>query len=160
VGVDVEAMDRDAQYTRIAERFFAPQEAYLLHSLPADKQAETFIRLWTLKEALLKACGRGLSLPLDCACFSLSDDRAALVSLHDPTLGDPADWQLAEARLEGFRSPRGTTAYQIAVAVRSRRPLRLSIRQTLPLQWIADAHTLPSGGALCRIDYAQLGQRT
>jgi len=159
VGVDVEAMDRHAQYTRIAERFFAPQEAQMVHSLPADKQAETFIRLWTLKEALLKACGRGLSLPLDCARFSLSDDRATLVSLHDPSLGDPAEWQLAEVRLEGAGSPSGATAYQIAVAVRSRRPLQLSIRQTLPQRWIANAHTLPSPSAMCRIDVAQLQQR-
>jgi len=159
VGVDVEAMDRDARYTRIAERFFAPQEAQMLHSLPADKQAETFIRLWTLKEALLKACGRGLSVPLDCMCFSLTDDRAALVRLHDPWLGDPADWQLAEVRVQCAGSPSDATAYHIAVAVRSRRPLRLSIRQTVPLQWIADVHTLPPDGAMGRISAAQLQQR-
>jgi 4'-phosphopantetheinyl transferase len=152
-------VDRTTQYAKIADRFFHPNEAQLLAQLPAHKQAETFIRLWTLKEALLKACGRGLTGPLDRACFHLAGDRPATVSLDDPSLGEPSDWQFAELRLEDAGALSGPTAYQIAVAVRSRQPLRLSIRETLPLQWIADTHRAPAGGALWRIDLAQLRRR-
>ncbi len=159
VGVDVEAVDRAAQYIKIADRFFHPQESQLLAQTPAEKQAEIFIRLWTLKEALLKACGRGLTGPLDRICFHLPDDRAATVSLHDPSLGESSDWQFAEVRLAHAGAPRGATDYQIAVAVRTRQPLGLSIRQTVPLRWIGDRHEA-SAGALWRLEFAQLRQGT
>lgn len=63
LGVDVEKITPiDMQ---IAERFFSPAESQFLAGEPAERQLETFYRLWTLKESYIKAVGMGLSMPLD-----------------------------------------------------------------------------------------------
>jgi 4'-phosphopantetheinyl transferase len=66
VGVDVERLDERLlpDVEAIARRHFVPDEQRsLAGSLPARRLAE-FFRMWTLKEAVLKAVGAGLSQPL------------------------------------------------------------------------------------------------
>jgi 4'-phosphopantetheinyl transferase len=65
VGIDVERIRSDLAVAEIAERFFAPGEVMQIRSLPAEAQWQAFFRLWTRKEAYVKARGEGLSLPLD-----------------------------------------------------------------------------------------------
>jgi len=65
VGIDVELIRPRVAEERIAERFFRPSEAASLRALPQEKQAEAFFRIWTRKEAYIKAVGTGLSMPLD-----------------------------------------------------------------------------------------------
>jgi 4'-phosphopantetheinyl transferase len=49
----------------IARRFFSRQEQDWLFAQPAEEREEAFFRIWTLKEAYLKAHGMGLAFPLD-----------------------------------------------------------------------------------------------
>lgn len=59
LGIDIEPVrpfDRE-----VAACFMSAEELSFLSSLPPSEQAETFIRLWTLKESYLKATGSGLS---------------------------------------------------------------------------------------------------
>jgi len=73
VGLDVEAWDRAGDGLDIAGRFFAPAELALLREAAPDDRPEVFARIWTLKEAYIKATGRGLSsFPLDCIAFEPS----------------------------------------------------------------------------------------
>ncbi len=58
VGADIE-LPRPRRTDDIARRFFAPGEIARLFAAP-DRAAE-FFRLWTCKEAFLKATGEGLS---------------------------------------------------------------------------------------------------
>jgi phosphopantetheinyl transferase len=44
----------------VARRFFSPEDNAWLKSLPGAARRAAFYRLWTLKEAILKADGRGL----------------------------------------------------------------------------------------------------
>jgi len=63
LGVDVEwRHDRDWQ--ALGRRFFAAAEWEQLQRLPEQLQQASFYRLWTCKEAYLKATGQGMSLPL------------------------------------------------------------------------------------------------
>lgn len=66
VGIDVESLTREVDPMEIARHSFAPAESQALADLtnPLDRQ-RAFFRLWTRKEAVIKADGRGLSLPLD-----------------------------------------------------------------------------------------------
>jgi len=64
IGIDLEYMRDDPEYERIAERFFSPNEVYLLHTVPQEKRLEAFFACWTRKEAYIKARGMGLSLDL------------------------------------------------------------------------------------------------
>jgi 4'-phosphopantetheinyl transferase len=65
IGVDVERIDPSFDHHGIPEHFFSAEETRKLRSLPDLQQTEAFFRLWTSKEACVKARGRGLSLPLD-----------------------------------------------------------------------------------------------
>lgn len=71
VGLDVEACNRGEASLDIAQTYFAPAEAQLVRDFGPD----TFLRLWTLKEAFLKATGEGLSRPLNSFAFSLDPIR-------------------------------------------------------------------------------------
>lgn len=68
IGCDAEFMSSDAP-PRIADRFFAPAELTGLYAMHGSAARERFYALWTLKEAYLKAVGRGLGLGLDAAVF-------------------------------------------------------------------------------------------
>ncbi|ERR1019366_2978528 len=62
VGIDVELL---ASYQdRIARRFFHPDEYTWLQQLERAQQASAFYRIWTIKEACVKALGYGLQFPL------------------------------------------------------------------------------------------------
>lgn len=65
VGVDVERVRPVAEAHDLARRLFTDRESEHLGSLPAAMVSEAFLRLWTRKEAYVKALGRGLSMPLD-----------------------------------------------------------------------------------------------
>lgn len=65
VGVDVEAAGRQADVLRIAERFFVRHECDALHAASDAERDPLFLRLWTAKEALMKATGLGMRLPPD-----------------------------------------------------------------------------------------------
>ena len=65
VGVDVERFKPDIHHAALARRFFSPLENEQLFSLPPALRPAAFFAAWTRKEALVKAWGVGLSLPLD-----------------------------------------------------------------------------------------------
>lgn len=73
VGVDIEKI-RPAHYAAIAKRYFTIEEYHALLSLPADSQLKAFYRLWARKEAVMKAVGKGLTLPLSSFSVSLQED--------------------------------------------------------------------------------------
>lgn len=87
IGVDVEHIrplpDRDAL---IAHCFSHAEQAWLARQPPAC-QEQDFFRLWTAKEAVLKALGSGLAAPLDS------------ISIHFPETGG------AHATVDGAGSP-------------------------------------------------------
>lgn len=65
IGVDIEVLRPIPDALRIARTHFAADEAAALADLPPDVRAAAFFGLWTRKEAVVKALGTGLSLPLD-----------------------------------------------------------------------------------------------
>ena len=66
IGVDVELVRRFDERETLARRFFAPREYRELCSLPEPARSSAFFHYWTRKEAVLKALGTGMSIPLDC----------------------------------------------------------------------------------------------
>jgi 4'-phosphopantetheinyl transferase len=100
LGFDVEAVRVPAPL-EVADQYFSRPELDVLCSLPPAEQHDGFFRFWTLKEAYLKACGMGLSLPLDgFAVHVQAEGTAELDRLTaDPT--GTAPWSLRWWRLEG-----------------------------------------------------------
>lgn len=74
LGIDIEAQGRTRSIDDVAQRYFAPAEAAALHALPEALRRVAFLRLWTGKEAVLKALGHGLSFGLDRVEFELGED--------------------------------------------------------------------------------------
>lgn len=63
-GVDIEQITRTIEINDIAPHYFSPAEQTELYALPPDQQTNGFFKLWTRKEAYIKACGLGLNIPL------------------------------------------------------------------------------------------------
>jgi len=63
-GIDVESLQREVDMQPLADRYFFPSEAQQLRELDEAARREWFFRLWTLKEAAVKATGAGLSKAL------------------------------------------------------------------------------------------------
>ncbi len=64
VGVDVERKDRQVDYTALGSLCLSDLENQKIQTLPHHRQSEYFMRIWVVKEAIVKALGLGLSLPL------------------------------------------------------------------------------------------------
>jgi 4'-phosphopantetheinyl transferase len=92
IGVDVEEIDEGKADLAIAEAYFAPSEVELLQQAPPSERTRCFFRLWTLKEAYIKAIGKGLSAPLSSFAFSFDPIRIAF-SLGSKN--DAANWRFA-----------------------------------------------------------------
>jgi 4'-phosphopantetheinyl transferase len=91
VGFDLERFDRIVELD-LADRYFRPEEVGWLASLPADERPRGFLRLWTLKEALIKATGEGLSRALDSFWFEVFPPR-----LHfAPSDGTETQWRFEQ----------------------------------------------------------------
>ena len=70
VGIDIECCHPLDGALDIATRFFSPREVQMLRELPPDQFLAGFFRLWTLKEAYLKATGCGITESLASIEFS------------------------------------------------------------------------------------------
>lgn len=75
VGIDVELYDKKVPL-QVARRYFSAVEADALEALPRDAQPRRFLRLWTLKEAYLKAVGVGITGGLGSMTFRIDDAGA------------------------------------------------------------------------------------
>jgi 4'-phosphopantetheinyl transferase len=96
VGVDIERVRADLGLEGIAARCFSPREIATLHSLRNDLREEAFFACWTRKEALAKAEGNGLALPLCRFEVTLIPGEPAMLL---DTKGDPLEptkWTLRE----------------------------------------------------------------
>lgn len=120
IGVDVEKTrsmsDRDA----IARQFFHPDEVADLMSLSGPEAERAFFRCWTRKEAVAKAIGLGLSLPLDLYRVSCWPDAPArLLALS--VAGPPADeWSLIDLTpAEGYAAALAAPVRPIVVRCRT-----------------------------------------
>lgn len=85
VGVDIERIREGVNDEGIARRFFSQSESSALSALPEGERDHAFFRIWTRKEAYVKARGGGLSIPLDSFDVSLDSGKAEL--LRAPDLG-------------------------------------------------------------------------
>ncbi|SDX00773.1 4'-phosphopantetheinyl transferase [Amycolatopsis xylanica] len=94
VGLDVESASRRAEDSLI-EYALNETERLGLKGLEADERASAFFVYWTRKEAVMKATGRGLRIPLHSITLAPFDAPAALLASSTPAL-DPATTRMAD----------------------------------------------------------------
>jgi 4'-phosphopantetheinyl transferase len=109
-GVDIEYMQREIDHDRLASRFFTRGEYRGLQQVPESRRKRAFLACWARKEAIVKAIGDGLALPLDQFEVSLDPDfepriiaasapQIAACTLHAADVG--TDYVAAVATFHG-----------------------------------------------------------
>lgn len=105
VGVDVERVSDSRVTEKAVETYFTPEENRWLRATPAAQRRLHLVRLWTLKEAYVKALGRGLSTPLDSFSIWLPEDESEPIRMSLTSKATPeqqgvawrfAQWQLGD----------------------------------------------------------------
>jgi 4'-phosphopantetheinyl transferase len=87
VGADIERIEDRREVLDLAPTVFTPHEQAILRATPPDDRLAMFYRLWTGKEAYLKACGGGLSIPLQGFSVTPANDLATTgVTILDSSL--------------------------------------------------------------------------
>lgn len=93
LGVDVERLSRRTD-VELAQRYFAaPEVEYVWDHRDADARRYAFLRVWTLKEAFIKAIGTGLTMPLGDFAFEQIDSKRPRVRMLNPSLETGEHWQ-------------------------------------------------------------------
>ena len=116
VGVDLEPRERAGDIVELAARVFSRAELIQFERLKGQEKLNRALLLWTLKEAFVKACGMGLSMPLTGLSFLFEGDHARLEVA--PDLGvDSRRWQFSMLEHSGHR-----------IAVVTERVAELSLR--------------------------------
>lgn len=60
IGIDVQYNQDISGFEKIAKRFYSPAENAQINLLPMEKQLSEFAKIWTTKEAFLKATSTGI----------------------------------------------------------------------------------------------------
>jgi 4'-phosphopantetheinyl transferase len=77
IGIDIEKLRVIPDMMEIVGRHFTFGEQYEIFSCPESRRSALFYKLWTRKEAVLKAQGEGLLKPLDCVDVTMNRDTQA-----------------------------------------------------------------------------------
>lgn len=127
LGVDIEDPTRESDTREITDRFFSRREKDALMQVPARERQDAFYDYWTLKESYIKACGMGLSIPLDAFSFQLPAWESNRICFDSPREKNPHHWKFMTLQLKG--------KYKAAIALRSKhvRHPKLSLIETVPL---------------------------
>jgi 4'-phosphopantetheinyl transferase len=99
LGVDIETLRRRRPVLELARRFFSAVEADALAALDPDRRQRAFLRLWSCKEAVVKAIGRGIGFGLAQLAFDLdAHGDPTRLNVIDASAGAVAEWQIVRLR--------------------------------------------------------------
>lgn len=94
VGVDVEEV-RAAEVDDLAGMAFSPAELTAFGTVPAAGRRGAFFTYWSRKEAILKATGKGMSVPMSKLTLTGHDELPKVLESNTPEV-DPATMWLAD----------------------------------------------------------------
>lgn len=105
VGVDIERIRAVPDMEQIAKRSFSKAEYESYSSQTKNAKQELFFKYWSRKEALIKAVGRGISIPLDTFDVSTNEDGPARQVEMKTCKGKACLWTIQDIDLRpGFAS--------------------------------------------------------
>ena len=98
IGIDVERIRPIPEMMNMAKTILSPAETAEWISLPAERREETFFRVWTRKEACVKAVGEGLSARLEDFRVPLLQTSPIVIDIRD-NLNRTQIWTLHDLNL-------------------------------------------------------------
>jgi 4'-phosphopantetheinyl transferase len=96
VGVDIEYIHPIEDLQGVAKSFLSTAEKKEFLDIPEEMQLEAFFRGWTRKEALSKAIGKGISLPLDQVEVGVNPNQDPMLKIGEVNDLNRTDWQLVD----------------------------------------------------------------
>ncbi|XP_050285459.1 uncharacterized protein LOC126725025 isoform X2 [Quercus robur] len=149
IGIDVEEKQRKLKNNILAfaRRYFSPYEVGLLTAISDPEfQHQEFIKLWTLKEAYVKALGRGFSAaPFKTFTIRFRTATGGHLSEHRDSeafdvvvdsFDDPknltSNWQFALIELAGSHYAAVCIEGDRTTEGNGTRPMKLTVRRTIP----------------------------
>lgn len=92
VGIDIEAVKPRSHLDALAERCFDATEQAHWRAQPEAERLRAFYRMWTCKEAFVKAVGQGIALGLQ-QCL-IDPENSARMRAAPPSCGHANAWSL------------------------------------------------------------------
>lgn len=133
LGVDIEYMNKSRDTLKIAEHYFHSKEwnVNLMQDnlYPDYEQVKHFYKLWTLKEAFIKAEGRGLFLPMDLFYFEDCHLHRPKLVIASPDAYSTKKWKFEHVFLD--------KNYSLSIAFEDTNPgstAQVITRQYIPLR--------------------------
>ena len=102
LGLDLECWHSLRNRELLINRHFAKSEQSAWSAVPNNERESTFFRLWTCKEAFMKATGRGLGLGLSRCAFDWRDSLKLIACPQE--YGDPENWAVTPIAVHGGAS--------------------------------------------------------
>ncbi|MCH6255174.1 4'-phosphopantetheinyl transferase superfamily protein [Puniceicoccaceae bacterium K14] len=97
IGVDIEGRRPPRDEAQLVNRFFHEKERVEYSSLPPELKTQAFYNGWTRKEALIKAHGDGLQIPLDSFQVSLDPRTPCQILSKAPAfIEKSSSWSLVD----------------------------------------------------------------
>ncbi|WP_426701450.1 4'-phosphopantetheinyl transferase family protein [Rhodanobacter sp. Col0626] len=96
-GIDLEQRRARPRALDIAQHYFSADETAALVALPAAERDVAFLELWTAKEAVLKALGRGIAFGLHRLSIAIHPQQLSLERLEGD---DVRAWQLQRLAID------------------------------------------------------------
>ena len=112
LGVDIELGKRRHSPLPLARRFYAQREYEWLCALPENEQESAFYRLWSRKEAVLKAHGGGIAAGLEKVRF-IPDEAWRLDNQLDELHYQVQDWPFASGWLSLAAATTAVNGYRL-----------------------------------------------
>lgn len=94
IGIDLEKLRTDIDYDGLSRRFFSPAEYEALQQCNESLRLRAFFAVWTRKEAIVKAHGKGISLGLKNFDVTIEPDQPPRVLATRWQQVDMPDWIL------------------------------------------------------------------
>lgn len=103
IGVDLEAIKNEEDLSSVAKDNFSSVELAALSVLQGEAWTKGFYNCWTRKEAVVKAIGAGLSIPLNQFDVSLASGEGAKIIRAGSQASPAQGWTLSAFKpLDGY----------------------------------------------------------
>lgn len=103
VGVDVEEV-RDAEVDDLARIAFSPAELAVFEAVPPSDRKGAFFTYWSRKEAVVKATGKGMSVPMSKLTLTAHDAQPRVVTSDAPEVDIAAVHMVDLNAGDGYRA--------------------------------------------------------